>query len=82
MPIALFCGSTDKLSSPPDYEWLRNELAKNGNCTYFKEYDMGHAAFLMPSEQDRYYFIEMLMLCKHFNQLYEQTPIKGYEEPW
>ena len=49
-PIALFCGITDKLASPLDYSWLRNELAEKNNCIYYKEYDIGHAAFLMPSE--------------------------------
>lgn len=26
LPIALFCGQTDKLASPHDYMWLRDEL--------------------------------------------------------
>ena len=24
----------------------------------------------------------MLELCKHYNKLYEPTPIKGYDKPW
>ena len=82
MPMALFCGRSDKLASPLDYGWLRDILAMNQNCIYFKEYDMGHVAFLMPNEEDRKYFLEMLELCKHFNRLYDHnTPVKGYEEP-
>ena len=50
LPIAMFCGMSDKVASRLDYEWLRNELAVNKNCIYYKEYDIGHAAFLMPNE--------------------------------
>ena len=63
-----------------DYEWLRNELAMKNNCVFYKEYDIGHAAFLMPNEQDRRrYFVEILELCKKYNKLYKPSPIKGYE---
>ena len=34
IPIALFCGKTDKLAAPADYEWLRDKLAENQNCIY------------------------------------------------
>ena len=71
IPIALFCGKTDKLAAPADYEWLRDKLAEKQNCIYYRELDFGHIAFLMPSERDRRYFIEMLELTKHFNQHYE-----------
>lgn len=82
MPIALFCGITDKLAGPADYGWLRDELAINQNCIYYKEYDIGHIAFLMPNQQDRRYFVEMLELCKHFNKLYGPSQVNGYELPW
>ena len=50
------------------------------NCVFYKEYDIGHAAFLMPNEQDRRrYFVEILELCKKYNKLYKPSPIKGYE---
>ena len=29
IPIALFCGKSDKLAATPDYEWLRDKLAEN-----------------------------------------------------
>ena len=79
MPIALLCGITDKLASPLDYEWLRDILATNQNCIYYKEYDFGHGAFLMPNKQDRRYFVEMLELCKRYNKLYEPILVKGYD---
>ena len=68
MPIAMFCGSTDKLASPHDYMWLREELAANDNCLYYKEYDIGHLAFLMPA--DKGIFHEMFSLMKRYNSLY------------
>ena len=81
-PIAMFCGITDKIASPLNYSWLRDVLASNKNCIYYKEYDIGHAAFIMPNDQDRRYFVEMLELCKHYNKLYEPIPVKGYDLPW
>lgn len=45
-PIALISGKEDKLASPDDVKWLREELGSN--VVYFKEYDnMGHITFLM-----------------------------------
>ena len=71
LPIAMLCGKTDKLSNQYDYAWLRDILAMNSNCIYFKEYDLGHVAFLMPNDNDRRYYIEMLELCKTFNRQYD-----------
>ena len=73
MPIALFCGATDKLSSPLDYMWLRDELLKNQNCVYYKEYHFGHVAFLMPP--DKRLCFDILALCKKFvPQLRQKEP--------
>ena len=69
LPIALFCGSTDKLASPHDYMWLRDELVANNNCVYYKEYDFGHLAFLMPA--DKTIFHEMFAIIKRYNPLYQ-----------
>ena len=68
MPIALLCGSTDKLASPHDYMWLREELVVNNNCIYYKEYNCGHLAFLMPLEKTLCHDIFALM--KRYNPLY------------
>ena len=69
IPIALLCGVTDKLASPHDYMWLRDELILNNNCVYYKEYDGGHVYFLMP--KDRTIVHDILALLKCYNPLYE-----------
>ena len=68
MPIAMLCGSSDKLASPHDYMWLRDELASNGNCIFYKEYDFGHLAFLMPANKT--IFHDMFVLMKRYNLLF------------
>ena len=35
VPIGLFCGKTDGVVSPGDYEWLRDELKAKDNCVFF-----------------------------------------------
>ena len=69
MPIAMFCGSSDKLASPHDYMWLRDELALNNNCIFYKEYDFGHLAFLMPANKT--IFHDMFALMKRYNPLFK-----------
>ena len=68
MPIALMCGLGDKLASPHDYMWLRDELANNKNCIFFKEYNCGHLAFLMPGNKS--IFHDMFVLMKRYNPLF------------
>jgi hypothetical protein len=68
MPIALLCGSTDKLASPHDYMWLREELVANNNCIYYKEYDFGHLAFLMP--ENKTILHDIFALVQRYNPLY------------
>ena len=48
--------------------WLRDELVANNNCVYYKEYDFGHLAFLMPV--DKTIFHEIFALIKRYNSLY------------
>ena len=76
MPIALFCGVTDKLASPHDYMWLRDELVLKNNCISLKEYDFGHLAFLMP--EDKTMFHEMFALMKRYNPLYTDDANREY----
>lgn len=64
----MFCGATDKLASPHDYMWLREELVSNNNCVFYKEYDFGHLAFLVPS--DKTIIHDMFALAKRYNPLY------------
>ena len=65
----MFCGITDKLASPHDYMWLRDELTANNNCIFYKEYDFGHLAFLMPGEKTLFH--DMFALMKRYNTLYK-----------
>lgn len=48
--------------------WLRDELVMHNNCVFYKEYDFGHLAFLMPV--DKTIFHEMFALIKRYNPLY------------
>lgn len=75
MPCALFCGKKDQLSSPEDYKWIRDQLAEQMSCVFFKEYDMGHLAFLMPP--DNRFFFEMLELIRRANPDYQPKPLGG-----
>ena len=60
-PIALMCGQTDRLASPPDYMWLKEELTKSNSCVFFREYTFGHIGFLNPLSPLHFY--DMLALC-------------------
>mmetsp|Transcript_31291 Transcript_31291/g.41404 ORF Transcript_31291/g.41404 Transcript_31291/m.41404 type:complete len:98 (-) Transcript_31291:40-333(-) len=48
--------------------WLRDELVVNNNCIYYKEYDFGHLAFLMPA--DKTILHEIFSLIKRYNPLF------------
>ena len=71
VPIALMCGQSDKLASAPDYVWLRDNLLDLNCLKYYKEYDYGHVAFLMPPNKRQY--LDMLELIKHFNPYFVET---------
>ncbi len=60
IPIALLCGSGDRLASPQDYKWLRDQLMHT--LCYYKEYDFGHLGFLIPA--NKRIFFDMLELSK------------------
>ena len=42
--------------------WLKDELTKNQNCRYFKEYDLGHLGLIIP--KDKTIFFDMLAQVK------------------
>jgi lysosomal acid lipase/cholesteryl ester hydrolase len=48
VPIALFSGAGDKLSSPKDVLWLKQQLGNN--VLIHKEYNLGHSSFLMAKD--------------------------------
>lgn len=54
IPVALYCGTDDLLSSEKDYNWLRSELDANGSLAFFGEYDLGHLGLLMPEDESHF----------------------------
>ena len=50
-PIMLIGGDMDKLGTPEDVTWLRDELSKNNNIVYFKILpNMGHLSFMVAND--------------------------------
>lgn len=49
--ITLVCGKGDLLCSGPDYKWLHDLLASNGNTIDFMETDLGHLGLLIPESE-------------------------------
>jgi hypothetical protein len=50
--LAMLCGTKDKLVSPGDYLWLRDQLG--ANVKFFKEYPLGHLGLQMPANKDHF----------------------------
>ena len=48
--FVLVCGKSDLLASPPDYEWLKEELSKK-NKVDFLEFEEGHLALVFPENK-------------------------------
>lgn len=66
IPIALFVGKEDKLSTPEDARFIRNAFLKNGNLHFYKEYDnMGHATFFLTKYKE--YIYDVLRCVEDFN---------------
>ena len=43
---------------------MKDELVKENNCAYFKEYDLGHIGLVIPKEKR--IFLDMLALLKNY----------------
>ena len=75
MQIALFCGSGDKLASPGDYKWLKEEQLKYLDLQgklWYKEYEnWGHMAFLLPANAKESHFKDMFELMMKYNPDYK-----------
>ncbi len=54
IPVALFCGTEDLLSSEQDYYWLRDCLQTTGSLAFFGEYKLGHVSLLMPEDKSHF----------------------------
>ena len=73
VPIGLYVGKTDMFVSPGDYNWLREELIKERNCAYFREYDLGHLGLVIP--EDKAIFYDLLALTNKFLDRSDQAKI-------
>jgi len=62
MKIAQFVGTVDKLATPEDNHWLREQLGSNS--IYYKEFNFGHMAFMLA--KDMSYFDDVLDLIKTY----------------
>lgn len=62
MKIAQFVGTVDKLATPEDNHWLKEQLGTNS--IYYKEFKFGHMAFMLA--QDMSYFNDVLELIKTY----------------
>lgn len=65
IPVALFCGTQDLLSSHEDYKWLKDTLEKNRSLAAFHEYPLGHLGLLMPNDEQN--FKDILKVLKDYN---------------
>lgn len=66
VPIALFVGKEDKLSTPEDARLLRNSFMANGSLHFYKEYEgMGHATFFLTKTKE--YINDVVRCVKDFD---------------
>ena len=62
-PIALFSGKGDKLASPKDVNWLKEQLGNN--VIFHDEYNLGHSSFVMAKDMSWFdNVIEIMELYK------------------
>ena len=54
------------MAARDNYKWLHNIVKPNGCIVFFKEYSLGHCAFLMP--KDRTVYSDMLKVIKDKNK--------------
>lgn len=66
IPISLFLGKEDKLSTPEDAREIRNNFLKKGNLHFYKEYEnMGHATFFLTKTKE--YILDVLTCLEDYN---------------
>lgn len=66
IPVALFVGKEDKLSTPEDARFIRNQFMKEGNLHFYKEYEgMGHATFFLTKTRE--YINDVIRCIKDFD---------------
>lgn len=71
LPIALFVGRDDKLSTVEDTRELRNTLLKSNVLHFYKEYDnMGHATFFLNKHLE---YVEDVLRCLNDFNLYNNS---------
>jgi len=57
VPVAIICGSEDKLADCTDAEWIRDEIGRN--VVHYSEIEAGHLSFLVG--KDMSYFTDTVM---------------------
>jgi lysosomal acid lipase/cholesteryl ester hydrolase len=66
IPVALFVGKEDKLSTPEDARNIRNAFMNNGVLHFYKEYEgMGHATFFLTKTKE--YINDVIRCIEDFN---------------
>ncbi len=66
IPVSLFVGKEDKLSTPEGSREIRNDFWENGNLHFYREYDnMGHATFFLTKSTE--YLIDVLTCLEDYN---------------
>lgn len=66
IPVSLFVGKEDKLSTPEGSREIRKNFWKYGNLHFYREYEnMGHATFFLTKSKD--YLIDVLTCLEDYN---------------
>ncbi len=66
IPICLFVGKEDKLSTPENAREIKTNFWKNGNLHFYREYEnMGHATFFLTKTKE--YIVDSLRCLEDFN---------------
>ena len=64
--VAMYCGSEDLLGSTENYNWTRDQLQDGKVLASFKEYPIGHCAFLMPN--NKVVYRDLIDMIQHENK--------------
>jgi hypothetical protein len=72
-PVALHCGISDHLSQIENFRWLKERLEEQKSLAFYKEYEIGHLSFMLPTEASL--FIDIASIIKGFNPAF--VPAEG-----
>eukprot|EP00347_Sterkiella_histriomuscorum_P008746 403343911 len=67
VPIGLFCGENDQISTVEDNRIIRDRLQQNGKLVHYKEYkNIGHSSFMVA--KDPQYMKDVIELLQKYNK--------------